>query len=87
MSCNITVNQNMVNIENFIPFIQKTDCSANSIRLAFTSSDALQMARSSWPSSEFPLMTNDAYCGDGQGGRTFYKYVHRLLSISPILTL
>lgn len=75
MSCNVTVDQSMVNIERFTPFIKKADCSANTIKLTFTNQDALLVAQTSWPATDFPLMTNDAYCGDGEGGRTFYKYV------------
>ncbi|KAI5236656.1 hypothetical protein E4T43_08509 [Aureobasidium subglaciale] len=72
-NANMTVDKKMVNIENFIPFIKQADCSESSIKLTFTSSDALKMAQDTWPPSEFPLMTNDAFCGDGEGSRTFFN--------------
>lgn len=75
VNINATAPDGMVSIEKFIPFIQNTDCSSSSIKLTFTTVDALKMAQQSWPKPQFPLSTIDGYCGDGQGSRTYYKYV------------
>jgi hypothetical protein len=69
----VQTREDMVNIEKFIPFVQGVQCGSGSFKLTFTTNEAFQKARDSWPTSAFPLMTNDDYCGDGQGGRTFYE--------------